>query len=121
MHCISITISLIYKSSHRSSLKAETKNEEVSISIVDNGIGISSEDLKTLFDPGTLRSKNGTRKEKGTGLGLQLCKEFVERNGGTISAISRIEEGSTFSFTIPVNFFKELVNDETLVAKELTE
>ena len=81
------------------SLSRETDHWKVSIS--DNGIGISSHDLGKLFD---LRHNNkdiGTSKEKGTGLGLVLCKDFVELNGGKIWVESEINKGSTFSFTVP--------------------
>ena len=81
------------------SLSRETDHWKVSIS--DNGIGISSHDQGKLFD---LRHNNkdiGTSKEKGTGLGLVLCKDFVELNGGKIWVESEINKGSTFFFTVP--------------------
>lgn len=72
------------------------------VSIIDTGKGIADNLLEGLFTPGkTHRSTNGTSGEKGTGLGLLLCKEFVDANGGTIDAKSTIGEGSCFSFTIP--------------------
>ncbi len=76
-------------------------NGNFQLDIKDNGIGISDDDLKKLFRIGENISKNGTAGEKGTGLGLIICKEFVEANGGKIWAVSKLNEGSTFSFTLP--------------------
>jgi len=71
------------------------------VSIQDNGVGISYSDQSRLFSIDSNPTTIGTSMEKGTGLGLILCKDFVERNGGTISVESVPEKGSIFSFTIP--------------------
>lgn len=71
----------------------------VKISVADTGIGIKQENLKKLFDPSF--STNGTNNEKGSGLGLMFCKDFIEKQGGTISVDSKLGEGTTFSFTVP--------------------
>lgn len=71
------------------------------ISVKDTGIGISDTDLAKLFRIDSNHTTLGTSEEKGTGLGLILCKEFVERNGGKIWVESKVGEGSTFSFTVP--------------------
>jgi PAS domain S-box-containing protein len=72
----------------------------VNISVSDTGIGISDEDMQQLFRiEGGMKSK-GTSGEPGTGLGLVLCKEFVEKHGGKIWALSEVGKGSTFYFTI---------------------
>jgi len=76
-------------------------NKFVEISVQDTGVGIPNEIQPTLFDIGKSTSTKGTEKENGTGLGLILCKEFVEKHGGTISVESKIDEGSIFNFTIP--------------------
>ena len=55
-----------------------------------------------LFNLNSKTQRAGTSKESGTGLGLLLCKEFVEKNGGEISVTSKENEGSTFCFTLPV-------------------
>lgn len=72
----------------------------VRVDVRDNGIGIPTDHLDTLF---TLQgiTTAGTREEKGTGIGLVVCREFVERNGGTIRAFSTAGQGSTFTFTVP--------------------
>jgi signal transduction histidine kinase/ligand-binding sensor domain-containing protein len=71
------------------------------ISVADTGVGIPPENVKLLFDVGTNISTRGTASESGTGLGLILCKEFVERNGGKISVESEPGKGSRFNFTLP--------------------
>lgn len=70
------------------------------IAIADNGVGIKPEVQKLLFEKTTGYSTRGTANEKGTGLGLILCKEFVEKNGGTIRLESEEGKGSTFYFTV---------------------
>jgi signal transduction histidine kinase len=69
--------------------------------VKDNGVGIEKEQMSRLFNE--FYSNNGTANESGTGLGLILCKEFVEKNGGTISVKSEKNNGSIFSFTLPLN------------------
>ena len=73
----------------------------VEISVSDTGIGIDKEDREKLFRLDTSFTSKGTADEKGTGLGLILCKEFVEKNGGKIWVESNQEGGSTFKFTLP--------------------
>lgn len=72
------------------------------VSITDQGVGISPEDQKKLFRLDETLTTKGTMNEKGTGLGLILCKELVERHQGEIWVESRPGSGSTFSFTLPV-------------------
>lgn len=79
---------------------AEVKNDELVVSVSDNGVGISPDVQKILFEKTSGYSTRGTANEKGTGLGLILCKEFVERNGGKIWLTSEEGKGSTFYFTI---------------------
>jgi len=73
----------------------------VTISVTDTGVGMSSRNMKKLFQIATIFSTSGTEKEPGSGLGLILCKEFVEKNGGEIGVRSEKGEGSTFFFTVP--------------------
>lgn len=72
------------------------------ISVIDEGIGMPPEILEKLFNVGEKVVRDGTANEKGTGLGLALCREFVEKNGGAMSVTSREGEGSVFSFTLPL-------------------
>jgi signal transduction histidine kinase len=72
----------------------------VEISIQDNGIGISGEKSRSLFNFDTIFTTNGTSGEKGTGLGLPLCKELVEKQGGKIWMESKLVKGSKFTFTL---------------------
>ncbi|MFN3781738.1 MAG: ATP-binding protein, partial [Candidatus Kapaibacteriota bacterium] len=67
----------------------------------DKGIGMSPEQLDKLFKLGENISTAGTRGEKGSGIGLILCKEFVERNGGKIHIESQVGEGTTIFITLP--------------------
>jgi signal transduction histidine kinase len=75
--------------------------EFVEISVIDSGIGISSSDQKKLFRIDVHHTTAGTADERGTGLGLILCKDFVEKSGGSIRVESEEGKGSTFAFTLP--------------------
>ncbi len=77
------------------------QHQEITVFVSDNGIGISKEVKEMLFKKTTGYSSRGTADEKGTGLGLILCKEFVEKNGGKIWLESEVGKGSTFYFTLP--------------------
>jgi PAS domain S-box-containing protein len=72
----------------------------VEINIIDDGVGMSRESLGKLFRIDTYYSTSGTMGESGTGLGLIICKEFVEKNKGRIKAISSEGAGTTMSFTL---------------------
>lgn len=74
--------------------------EFITVSIEDSGIGMTREQAENLFDNKSLYSTRGTANERGTGLGLKLCQEFVERMGGQIWVESRKDVGSTFKFTL---------------------
>ena len=80
---------------------AEKKPSEVQISVSDNGVGMSKNTIGKLFKIDQNLSTRGTHNELGTGLGLILCKEFVEKHGGKIWAESEVTKGSKFTFTIP--------------------
>jgi PAS domain S-box-containing protein len=82
-------------------LEAKKKDKQVEVSVKDQGVGIAPEDISKLFHIDMKYKSTGTAGESGTGLGLLLCKEFVEKNGGTIWCDSEPGAGSTFTFRIP--------------------
>lgn len=77
-------------------------NENIKITVSDTGVGISQQNVKRLFKIGENASSVGVEGEKGTGLGLILCKEFIEKHDGEIWIESEEGQGSKFIFTIPV-------------------
>jgi len=72
----------------------------IEIFVKDNGVGMSSDFAANLFKSNRHNSTRGTENEKGTGLGLILCKEFAEKYNGTIHAVSELKKGSTFTLTL---------------------
>lgn len=82
-------------------ITAKQKNSSVVFCVADTGIGISPEVMKNLFGLNMYTSR-GTQNEKGTGLGLILCKNFVELNGGHIWVESTLGKGSKFFFSVPL-------------------
>lgn len=84
-------------------LNIEYQQENLCFSVTDSGIGMSPEKVGSLFNVNTNHSTKGTSGEKGTGLGLLLCADFIEKHGGTIWAESELGKGSTFFFTLPYN------------------
>lgn len=81
---------------------AERNHSKITITVSDNGVGIRPEDLTKLFDITQVITTKGTAKEEGNGLGLILCKDFVEKHGGRIWAESNSGQGSQFRFTLPM-------------------
>lgn len=79
----------------------KTSDAIIEISICDTGVGMPETVLDKLFDTHSLYTTRGTNSEGGTGLGLKLCKEFIEKNGGQIWVESKVGEGTVFSFTLP--------------------
>jgi signal transduction histidine kinase len=82
-------------------LKNKSELGYVEISVTDNGIGIANDNLDKLFMLSENTSTKGTNKETGTGLGLIICKEFIEKHGGEIWVESEEGKGSKFYFTLP--------------------
>lgn len=80
---------------------AQDKGDFWELCVSDTGMGIKEENLEKLFKIDESLSTRGTRNEEGTGLGLILCKEFVEKNGGEIRVESKVGEGTKFIFTLP--------------------
>ncbi|MBL0739775.1 tetratricopeptide repeat-containing sensor histidine kinase [Chryseolinea lacunae] len=81
-------------------VREKLKGDLVEISVTDSGVGMTSADLRKLFNVETHFSNPGTLQEKGAGIGLLLTKEFIEKNGGSIWATSELGKGSTFTFTV---------------------
>lgn len=83
-------------------VKSKQKNQDILVEVEDTGIGISEENISKLFKIESNFSTQGTANERGTGLGLILVKEFVEKNGGIIKVESEKGKGSIFSFSLPL-------------------
>jgi signal transduction histidine kinase len=83
------------------SVEAKVDATEVIVSISDTGVGMRKEIVDRLFRIDAKHSTKGTANEKGTGLGLILCKEFIEKNGGRIWVTSEEGKGSVFYFSLP--------------------
>lgn len=84
-------------------ISSKTYDNFTEVIVSDNGVGIKEETRQKLFNPAIFHSTAGTANEQGTGLGLLLCKEFVEKNGGKIWVESEEGKGCDFKFTIPIN------------------
>jgi len=82
-------------------IKGIINGDNAEVSVTDTGIGLSQEDQKNLFRIDEQTRRDGTANEKGTGLGLILCKEFIEKNNGVLWVESEEGKGSRFSFTVP--------------------
>ena len=82
-------------------VKAAAYGDIVKVEIADNGVGMKPEIANNLFKIDMHVTTKGTKGENGTGLGLIICKEFVEKNGGTISVESEVGKGTTISFNLP--------------------
>jgi two-component system, sensor histidine kinase and response regulator len=85
----------------RIDVTAEEGEAEAAVSVADTGVGVGRDRLPRLFQLDAHFTTPGTRNEKGSGLGLLLCREFVERNGGRIWAADRSGGGTVFTFTLP--------------------
>lgn len=83
-------------------INSKLRKNKLVIEIEDNGNGIPKEDIKKILNPNEHFSKLGTEKEPGTGLGLVLCQNFVQKNGGTLKIRSEVGKGSTFYFDLPL-------------------
>lgn len=82
-------------------LSRKTSDNRIEIGISDTGVGIEAETLSKLFDTDSHITTSGTNNERGSGLGLKLCKEFVEKNEGTIYVESKLGNGTTFWISLP--------------------
>tara|TARA_R110002072_G_scaffold299920_1_gene476226 strand:+ start:176692 stop:178107 length:1416 start_codon:yes stop_codon:yes gene_type:complete len=96
---------------------ATTNEHEVEISICDNGVGMSEETIRKIFDPSTTMTSLGTDNEGGSGLGLVLCREFVKRLDGHLWVESVEGQGSNFKFTLPLA--SKVLPSSSFVSKEV--
>jgi signal transduction histidine kinase len=87
-------------------VSAKQEKDQLVVMVADNGVGIKKSVLNKLFAIEENYSTSGTQNEKGTGLGLIMCKDFIERHGGEIWVESDPGNGSTFYFTIPQHLRK---------------
>ena len=99
-------VSNAIKFSHHESLirieHGENKNQDLAhLQVIDTGVGIEKDQLNKILDIGEGYTSSGTDNEKGTGFGLILCKELVEKNGGTLWIESQENKGTTINFTVP--------------------
>lgn len=82
-------------------IKSRIINNRLEFVVIDQGIGIEKEKLKTFFSSNIKTSSLGTKGESGSGLGLSICKELIHKHSGDIQVESEINHGSTFSFSVP--------------------
>lgn len=82
-------------------INGSVQDKEITLTIADTGVGMTTEQLSSIFTD-THLSTYGTRGEKGFGLGLLLCKEYLNANKGTIAIASKVNEGTTITITLPV-------------------
>ena len=78
--------------------------DRVMVSVEDHGLGIKEEDKEKVLHPEVYFTTYGTKQEEGSGLGLQLCTDFIKRNGGSLHFTSEYKKGSRFYFYIPKNY-----------------
>lgn len=84
------------------SITAKKTNRRMEISVSDSGIGMTQEQVDTLFDFDDKKVSIGTAGEIGSGIGLQICRDFIDKNGGEITVQSKLKEGSVFTISLPI-------------------
>jgi len=99
------------------SVEATCRDSILKISVHDNGIGISKNDIKNIFTAFTQAEQNNVEKLEGTGLGLSICNQLAEHMGGRVKAESTIGKGSTFWFEVPI----EIHNNECQIFADIDE
>ena len=98
------------------SVNARLNNDVVTVEVSDTGIGISEEDIVRLFDEFYRVDNQINQNVKGTGLGLSLAKKIVEAHGGRMWITSKLNEGTTFHFTLPVK--QSLTDNDSSTTEE---
>ncbi len=91
----------------RISAKSSALRDSIAVRFEDDGVGIPAEKLETIFDPFITTKKEG----EGTGLGLSVCKSILENHGGTISVVSVLKQGSTFTVDLPTSMIPAKLDD----------
>jgi PAS domain S-box-containing protein len=104
---ISNAIKFTYRGGHIE-IKVDQDEDKTTIAVIDDGIGMRLEEKEKLFDISEFMSKPGTENEKGTGIGLIICKEFIDKHNGSIWIDSKLGKGSTFTFEIPLHIKQHL-------------
>jgi len=112
---ISNAVKFTRKGGHISLNAKVLDSENAEVSILDSGIGICPAMLDTLFDISNKSGRKGTEGEPSSGLGLILCKEFIEILGGKMKVESEVGVGSNFSFTIPIHAASEQIVDQASI------
>ena len=84
-------------------IKSSVKDNSLVVHVTDNGVGLSEEDLTKVFGKGAILSSHPTGLEHSSGLGLWIAKKMVEEHKGKIWVTSKLNEGSTFSFSLPID------------------
>jgi two-component system sensor histidine kinase/response regulator len=79
----------------------QTKENEIVVSVKDTGKGMTNEEIDKLMNQNIHFTTYGTNNEKGSGLGLMLCKDFIKLHNGELRVVSEPNKGTTFSFTLP--------------------
>ena len=83
-------------------IQFEVKNKFCFVQIQDTGIGMTKSEVEMILNTNEYFTKTGTEQEKGTGLGLLLCKDFIKRNGGEFFIESKFKEGTLITFSLPI-------------------
>ncbi|OQY48203.1 MAG: hypothetical protein B6242_02990 [Anaerolineaceae bacterium 4572_78] len=96
-------------------ISAEPNEKFVEVSVKDTGVGIREKDIDKLFHIDVHHTTQGTNKESGTGLGLIMCKEMVEKNGGEVWVESELGKGTTVKFTVPLDKIEEATDNQKIV------
>ena len=97
-------VSNAIKYSHKNSavfIKSEIVNNELNISIIDKGIGMSNELLNSLFETNLNSTSRGTNEEEGTGFGLTICRQLIKKHDGFLIITSEKDRGTTMTINLP--------------------
>lgn len=99
-------------------IAAQQRNSHTEISIIDDGVGMDQDTLEKILAKEKTVTTRGTGKESGSGLGLVMTKEMINRHGGELTGKSTIKQGTTFTFTLPVNTISADAADESAAMPE---